>query len=116
MQESIETLAEIVRKYLMRRVLPHPTNPDLNDGYDDPGGDALDAILARLAESAEALYDYAAEHGVVALLDHLGLDGLGNEVNDLMAERDRLKDAMEADRVDAYRRGWADAKINERNK
>jgi hypothetical protein len=30
---------------------------------------------------------FAAAHGIPALLDHLGLDGLGNQVNDLKARK-----------------------------
>lgn len=38
--------------------------------------------------AVEAMEAFAAEHGIPALLDHLGLDLLGNEVNGLYAERD----------------------------
>ena len=41
------------------------------------------------------LEQFAAAHGIPALLDHLGLDGLGNEVVALYAERDRLREALE---------------------
>lgn len=43
---------------------------------------------------SEKLEAFAAEHGIPALLDHLGLDGLGNEVVALEARVRELEDAL----------------------
>ena len=42
-----------------------------------------DALQAELDADAEEMEDYARLHGLAALLDHIGLDGLGNEVSAL---------------------------------
>jgi hypothetical protein len=42
--------------------------------------------------SVEEMENFAKEHGIPALLDHLGLDGLANEVNEIVAKRDSQRE------------------------
>lgn len=50
-------------------------------------------------ETIEELEAFAAEHGLPALLDHIGLDGLGNEASRYIAALRRIADP---------RRAWAE--------
>ena len=51
--------------------------------------------IRLMPDEIEALEGFAQTHGIPATLDHLGLDGLGNQVNGLLEQLETLRDEVQ---------------------
>jgi len=66
--------------------------------------DHYEARLSSPEHDTEKLLAFGREHGIAALLDHLGLDELGNEVSRLVEALFEAKGAIPSDRGELHRR------------
>jgi hypothetical protein len=107
MTVDLARLQQHAERFLTQPVFT--TGSNLNDYLDEV--QEMSQLVVRLIDEFEAaqkaakegiavdyLEGFAADHGLPAMLDHIGLDGLGNQVNTLKREIKAARKVVEAAR------------------